>query len=86
MRHEPPNGDEIDSIARHIIHGQEIVERVTGQATDASLSDLDLIQVVINSNSIASHETYSLQSLGMLLGKIIISNNEGFDWWMIVSA
>ena len=83
MRHDPPNDDEIDSIARHILHGHQIVERITSQTPDSSLSDLDLIQLALNSNSIASDETYSLQSLGMLLGQIIISNNEGYDWWMI---
>ena len=83
MDHYPPTEDEVEEIASHIVHGHKILEKMTGQTPDSSLSDLDLIQIVLNSESLKSNETYSLQSLGMLFGQIIISNNDGYDWWMI---
>ena len=48
-----------------------------------STSDLGLLQCVLDSNLLEPEATYSLQTLGVVFGKVFVENNEHYDWWMV---
>jgi len=80
---EAPNPDEVTSIARQLIHAEELVKSVTGEALTGHEDDLPLLQRVIDSRSVEPEATYSLQSLGIAFGKVFVENTSGYDWWMV---
>jgi hypothetical protein len=44
---EPPSKADIDSIARAIVHADQVVEQATGSKMDGTRNDLALIQTVL---------------------------------------
>jgi hypothetical protein len=80
---EAPNDADVDRIARQLIHAQDTVEELSGSSLDGSEADLALIQIAIDSGAIEPTATYTLQSLGLLFGRIFIENSVGYDWWMV---
>jgi len=83
QRIEAPNEQDIDHIARLLIHAGELTNEVTGQPLSARLSDLPLLQQVLDAGVIEPEATYSLQSLGIAFGKVFVNCNEHYDWWMV---
>jgi Domain of unknown function (DUF3806) len=80
---EALNEKDIDHIARQLIHASGLVEEISGAGLSGDLSDLALLQKVLDTNVIEREATYSLQALGMAFGKVFVNNNEGYDWWMV---
>ena len=83
QRIEAPNTEDIDHIARQLIHASGLVEEVLGAGLSGELSDLAMLQNVLDKKVIEREATYSLQALGMAFGKVFVNNNEGYDWWMV---
>lgn len=79
---EAPNKDDMEYIARKMIAAEALAKEITGKELDWSMSDIVIIQEILDSNKIKANETYELQSLGIAFGKIFVGNNEGYDWWM----
>ena len=80
---EPPSESDIDSIARAIVHADQLVEQATGSKMDGTRNDLALIQAVLDRGLIEREATYTLQALGLAFGRAFIHENENFDWWMV---
>lgn len=80
---EAPTDADIDRIAHQLIHASDLVQEATGVELTGSLRDLGLIQSVLDAKLVEAEATYSLQALGMAFGKVLIGNNDFFDWWMV---
>jgi hypothetical protein len=53
---EPPNEDDVDSIARAILHAEQVIAEATGQKMDGTRNDLSLIQDVLDRGLIERRE------------------------------
>jgi hypothetical protein len=80
---EPPSESDIDSIAKAIVHADQVVEEATGSKMDGTRSDLALIQRLLDKGSVEREATYTLQALGLAFGRAFIHENADFDWWMV---
>jgi hypothetical protein len=80
---EAPNAEDIDNLARYLVHAGELVKQGSGSSLDGSLKDLDRIQAVLDSNIVEPEASYSLEALGMAFGVVFIEQHRGFDWWMV---
>ncbi len=83
QRIEAPTAEDIDQIARQLLHAATLVREVTGTELTGQLADLSLIQHVLDAKLIEPEATYSLQSLGIAFGKTFVENGEHDDWWMV---
>ena len=83
QRIEAPTSEDIDRIARQLMHAGQCVVEATGCALSGGSSDLTLLQRLLDSKLLEREATYSLQALGVLLGKVFVENNEHYDWWMV---
>jgi len=80
---EAPNENDVDRIARQLIHAEQVIEQATRQSLSGQLADLLLIQTVLDQKIVEPEATYSLQALGIAFGKVFIENNLFYDWWMV---
>lgn len=80
---EAPTGDDVTSIARALLHADEVCNEVLGTGLDGTRSDLQRIQQIVDSGFVAREATYTLQALGMAFGKVFVNENSGYDWWMV---
>lgn len=83
QRIEAPTTADIDRIARQVIHAGALVREVTGAELTGGLGDLALIQRVLDAGQVEPEATYSLQSLGVVFGKVFIHATAHYDWWMV---
>lgn len=83
QRIEAPTDEDVDRIARHLVHAQQVVVEVTGSSLSGQLADLALLQRVLDANVLEREATYSLQALGVAFGKVFVENNEHYDWWTV---
>ena len=81
---EAPKQEDLEDLARRLVHAREVAEQVAGTKLDGSEADLDTIQAVLDSNAIEPEASYSLEALGIAFGCMFIDNHQGFDWWMVV--
>jgi Domain of unknown function (DUF3806) len=78
-----PAEDDITSIARALIHADNVCKETLGIGLDGTRADLDRIQQIVDSGLVAREATYTLQALGMAFGKVFVTENSGYDWWMV---
>jgi hypothetical protein len=83
QRIEAPTESDVDRIAHQLIHADELLLRTAGRKRSGRESDLEAIQLALDSNTIEPEATYSLQALGMAFGKVFVENHEYYDWWMV---
>lgn len=80
---EPPTEVDIDAIARAFIHAEQVVHETLGRKLDGSRGDLRLLQELLDSGTVEREATYTLQSLGLAFGRVFLTENPGYDWWMV---
>jgi uncharacterized protein DUF3806 len=80
---EPPNEDDVDSIARAILHAEQVIAEATGRKLDGTRNDLSLIQDLLDRGSVEREATYTLQAVGLAFGRAFIHEHADFDWWMV---
>ncbi len=81
---EAPNGEDIDRIARRVLAGRALIERVYGsQGSFGSRRDLDLIQGLLDCGVVGSKDVFELRALGLVLGQVIVKQVEGMDWCIV---
>ncbi len=78
-----PDEEWVTYIAKMWLLGSQISEDVTGEKMDGSLSDLDRLQEIIDSNTIPVDNTKELQSLGIIFGKVFVNEMSNYDWWVV---
>ena len=57
QRIEPPSESDIDSIAKAIVHADQVVEETTGSKMDGTRRDLALIQRLLDQGSVEREAT-----------------------------
>ena len=80
---EAPTAEDVDLIARQLMHAEALVREITGAELSGRLADLPLIQRVLDSGVVEPESTYSLQALGMAFGKVFVDNVPDYDFWMV---
>lgn len=78
-----PEPDDIDRIARALLHAESVVETVTGRPLSGGHGDLALLQAVLDSGQVEREATHTLQSLGIAFGKVFVNAHDDYDWWMV---
>jgi hypothetical protein len=80
---EAPNAQDIDTIAHMLLHADDLVQSVLGKNLSGKETDLALLQSVLDSGTVEREATYSLQALGIALGKVFVENVPDYDWWIV---
>ena len=62
---------------------QKLIEEEYGYELCQSLEDLEYLQKVIDDELIDFKDWYSLECLGVVLGRVIAKNNANIDWWTV---
>lgn len=83
QRIEAPNPEDLESLAHQVVHAGELAKDLTGRPLTGQLTDLDLLQRVLDSGRVEPEATYSLQALGTAFGRVFIGDNPHYDWWMV---
>ncbi len=78
-----PDEDDIDRIARQLIHAAALVSDAVGASLCGDLTDLPRLQGALDSGRFGPTDTYALQSLGLAFGKVFVNEHPEFDWWMV---
>ena len=78
-----PDEEWITYIAKMWLLGSQISEEIAGHKMDGSMDDLDRLQTIVDSAQIPVGNTQQLQSLGIVFGKVFVSETAGYDWWVI---
>lgn len=55
-----------------------------GYELNQSRDDLQYLQRVINDETIDPNNGYATECLGVAFGRVMASNEEGLDWWVVV--
>jgi hypothetical protein len=82
-RIEAPTEDDVESLAEAILHAQTVTAEVLGVQMDGTRRDLPLIQRLLDTGTIERESRYTLQALGLALGRAFVHENKGFDWWIV---
>lgn len=78
----PPTEDDIRLLASQWLSVSRVSEEEFGSPLTQSLDDLELIQRLLDED-IVDRGTYALQCLGIALGRVMATNIEGLDWWIV---
>lgn len=79
----PPTDADIDRIARQFLTAEALVRKMTGQGLQSTRADLGLLQAVLDKSPPTDLTSANLQALGIAFGKALLSELDGFDWWMV---
>ncbi|MDP6044064.1 MAG: DUF3806 domain-containing protein [Phycisphaerae bacterium] len=82
-RFSPPSEADTDQLARQWLFVDGLVSKRYGASLDQSTNDLKLIQRLLNDKVLSRTQTWELQSLGVVLGRVLAHNTPGLDWWII---
>ena len=80
---EDPEDDDIEQLARQLHVAETLIREVTGSELSESADDLGLLQAVIDAGALRADQTYELQCLGVVLGRLFVAAISGLDWAMV---
>lgn len=83
MKIEVPDHDDLTRLAKQLLHADAVVLAASGEHLTGDVSDLELVQKVMDAKALDREATYSLQALGIAFGKVFVNQNENYDWWMV---
>jgi hypothetical protein len=78
-----PTDEQYAELARMWLSISQLVDEEYGYELDQSLDDLPYLQRVIDDDLIDKSNAYAARCIGFAFGRVIISNNDGFDWWVV---
>lgn len=78
-----PSKNDYDELARRWISIGNLIREEYGYEICQKLTDLVYIQKVIDDDLIDFQNWYSLECLGVVLGRVLAKNVEGLDWWTV---
>jgi hypothetical protein len=81
-RFSPPNPEDTKRLACQWLSVSRLAEKELSRPLDQSLGDLAAIQRLLD-EEVIDRDTYALQCLGVALGRVMIRNIQGLDWWMV---
>ncbi|MGE0860862.1 MAG: DUF3806 domain-containing protein [Gammaproteobacteria bacterium] len=80
---EAPDAADIDRIARLLLHAEQLAREIAGEPLTSALTDLPLLQRLLDDARLDGEQTVALQALGLAFGKVFVRNETGYDWWMV---
>lgn len=80
---EAPTAEDVDQVARSLLHARQTIAEIVGVEVDGSKGDLLLIQRALDSGVIDRESEYTLRALGMAFGQVFVDHEPDYDWWMI---
>jgi hypothetical protein len=80
---EEPGDDDIERLARQLHVAETLIHELTGSDLSESADDLRLLQAVIDAGAVRTDQTYELQCLGVVLGRLLVLAIPGLDWAMV---
>ena len=83
QRIEALTNDDVDRIARQLIHAGSVARDICGKSLDGTMADLVILQEILDAHSIERDATYTLQALGVAFGRVFLQTHPGYDWWMV---
>jgi hypothetical protein len=78
-----PSDDDYTALARRWLSITNLVREDYGYELDQSLEDLGYLQRVISDGSIDPQDRYATECLGVAFGRVLATNEEGLDWWVV---
>ncbi len=80
----PLKDADIDRLAKYWLCAEALVREYCGGAQlDQSAGALDLVQSILDAGVLSPDQTFELQSLGVVLGRVLAHNIEGLDWAVV---
>ena len=79
MKIEVPDHDDLTRLAKQLLHADAVVLAASGEHLTGDVSDLELVQKVMDAKALDREATYSLQALGIAFGKVFVNQNENYD-------
>ena len=81
-RFSPPTLEDTKRLASQWLSASKLAEEEFSRPLDQSQADLATIQRLLD-DDVVDRGKYSLQCLGVALGRVMIRNIQGLDWWMV---
>jgi hypothetical protein len=78
----PPSDADTKQLASQWLSVSRLAEEEYGCALIQSLDDLPVLQRLLDEDVI-DKDAYALQCLGVALGRVMATNIEGMDWWIV---
>ena len=78
----PPKPEDTKRLASQWLSVSKLAEEKLSRPLDQSLEDLSAIQRLLD-DDVVDRGTYALQCLGVALGRVMIHNIQGLDWWIV---
>jgi hypothetical protein len=78
----PPTPEDTSRLASQWLSVSRLVEEVCGSPLTQSVSDLDLIQRVLDADEVDSG-AFARQCIGVAFGRVLIRYIKGLDWWIV---
>jgi len=78
-----PSDEDYTSLARRWLSISNLVKEDYGYKLDQSIDDLEYLQRVVDDESIDAQDRYATECLGVAFGRVLATNEEGMDWWVV---
>ena len=78
-----PTEEDYQAFVKKILFIDGILQKYYNYNLDQSFTDLIYIQKILDDNLFSKKDKWELQALGFVFGRVIVTNNQNFDWWII---
>jgi len=83
IQFSPPSESDANRLAKQWLFIDSLVSNHYGASLDQSLEDLNFLQRLLDDNVLLKDQTWELQSLGVVMGRVLAHNHPNLDWWII---
>ena len=83
MEFTEPTDADITRIARHVLAVCGLARTLGLPDLAGTVEDLATLQAILDSGTVASEDTYLLQSLGIAFGRVLVAEVDGLDWAIV---
>jgi hypothetical protein len=78
-----PTGEDIEQLARQLLIVRALANAHLGRQLCDDDTDLDTLQALLDVGALEPHQTYELQSLGVVFGRRLAEALGGVDWVIV---
>ena len=79
-----PSEEDYTALARRWLSISNLIQEDYGYKLDQSMADLGYLQRVIDDDTVDVHDRFAMESLGVAFGRVMATQEEGMDWWVVV--
>ena len=83
MEFTEPTDEDITRLAHQVLAVGKRATQLGLPDPVGSEQDLTVLQAMLDSGAIDGEDTYLLQSMGVVLGKVLVSVEDGLDWSIV---